>query len=89
MQAYGIGAQVGALLPFSRIQESEADEIGLRIMAMAGYNPYVAGDFWKRMNAKAGSRPPEFLSTHPDPTKRAETLQALAPKAQAYALKYK
>lgn len=89
MQAYGVGAQVGALLPFSRLQESEADEIGLYIMAMAGYNPRVAGDFWKRMNAAGGGGMPAFLSTHPDPSKRAERLAALTPKAEAYANNYK
>lgn len=89
MQAYGLGSQVGVLLPFSRKHESEADEIGLYLMAMAGYNPAEAEPFWKRMNASSqGQRPPEFLSTHPDPAKRSETLRALVPKARAYAQKY-
>ena len=90
MQAYGAGATVGALLPFSRLQESEADQIGLYLMAMAGYNPDVAGDFWKRMEkAAGGSGMPAFLSTHPDPSKRAEKLVELAPKAKAFAQKYR
>lgn len=88
MQAYGVAAQVGAMLPFSRLHESEADEIGLYLMAIAGYNPEEAAPFWRRMNAGAGSRPPAFLSTHPDPENRARRLQALIPKARIYAQKY-
>ena len=91
LSAVGAGAQVGVLLPFSRKHEAEADEIGLYLMAMAGYNPAEAVPFWQRMNAKAGgggARPPEFLSTHPDPKKRSETLKGLQPKARAYGLKY-
>lgn len=88
MAAAGAGAQVGVLLPFSRKHESEADEIGLYLMAMAGYNPNEAAPFWQRMSSGGGSRPPEFLSTHPDPAKRSQTLKELIPKAQAYARKY-
>jgi predicted Zn-dependent protease len=88
MAAAGAGTQVGVLLPFSRKHESEADEIGLYLMAMAGYNPNEAAPFWDRMNKSGGSRPPEFLSTHPDPTRRSQRLRELVPKAQAYARKY-
>lgn len=88
MQAAGAGAQVGLLLPFSRKHESEADEIGLYLMAMAGYNPSEAAPFWERMNKLGGSRPPEFLSTHPDPTKRSQKLKELYAKAIGYARKY-
>jgi predicted Zn-dependent protease len=89
LSAAGAGAQYGVLLPFSRKHETEADEIGLYLMAMAGYNPAEAAPFWDRMTKSGGgSRPPEFLSTHPDPTKRSETLKSLIPKAQAYARRY-
>jgi predicted Zn-dependent protease len=88
MQAAGAGTQVGVLLPFSRTHESEADEIGLYLMAMAGYNPAEAAPFWERMNKLGGSRPPEFLSTHPDPAKRSQKLKELQPKARGYAQKY-
>lgn len=85
MQVAGAGAQVGVLLPFSRKHESEADEIGLYLMAIAGYDLTAAAPFWQRMNAGGGERPPEFMSTHPDPSKRAERLQELIPQAQAVA----
>jgi len=66
LAAYGLGTQVGILLPYSRVQESEADHLGLVFMAMAGYDLHNAIDFWKRMaSSKQGVSPPEFLSTHP------------------------
>jgi len=82
--AFGVGSKVGVELPFSRTHESEADEMGLYFMAMAGYDPRSAPDFWKRMEARAGPRPPEFLSTHPDPSNRIENLNRLLPKAMEY-----
>ena len=88
MQAAGVGAQVGVLLPFSRKHESEADEIGLYLMAIAGYDVDAAGPFWERMSAGGGQRPPEFLSTHPDPAKRSEKLKELAAKAREMAKQY-
>jgi predicted Zn-dependent protease len=84
MLAFGVGAQVGVLLPYSRTHESEADELGLYFMAMAGYNPQTAPDFWKRMEARSSARPPEFLSTHPDPANRIEHLNQVMPKAMEY-----
>lgn len=82
--AFGVGSQVGVVLPFSRTHESEADELGLYFMAMAGYNPQVAPGFWKRMEAHSEGSPPEFLSTHPDPANRIENLNRLMPKAMEY-----
>jgi len=84
MLAFGVGTQVGVMLPYSRTHESEADELGLYFMAMAGYNPQSAPAFWTRMSEKSGSRPPEFLSTHPDPSNRIENLNRLMPKAMEY-----
>ena len=82
---YGLGAQVGVLLPFSRTQESEADHLGLVFMAMAGYNPNEAVSFWERMAAvKGGQSPPEFLSTHPSDASRIAELKALIPEAMPY-----
>ncbi len=84
MLAFGVGAQVGVMLPYSRTHESEADELGLYFMAMAGYNPQTAPDFWKRMEARSSARPPEFLSTHPDPTNRISNLERIMPRAMEY-----
>jgi predicted Zn-dependent protease len=88
LAAAGAGAQIGVLLPFSRKHESEADEIGLYLVSMAGYNPEAAAPFWARMNSMAGARPPEFLSTHPDPSRRSQRLKSLVPKARAYGKRY-
>ena len=85
MTAFGVGAQVGVLLPYSRLHESEADRLGLIFMAMAGYNPNEAVSFWQRMAAnKGGSAPPEFLSTHPSDATRIKDLQAAMPEAMTY-----
>jgi len=69
-------AQLGVILPFSRNQESEADVLGMEYMARAGYNPHGAVQVWQKFAADGTSRPPEFLSTHPDPGNRVQRLQA-------------
>jgi predicted Zn-dependent protease len=85
MAAFGVGAQVGVLLPYSRLHESEADHLGLIFMAMAGYHPDAAAEFWKRMaQMKGGKAPPEFLSTHPSDETRIRNIQALVPEAMQY-----
>jgi predicted Zn-dependent protease len=84
MAAYGVGANVGLLLPYSRLQESEADRIGLVLMARAGYDPRQAVPFWQRMNQTGGGRSPEFLSTHPAPETRIKEIQAEIPEAMKY-----
>jgi len=81
--SYGAGAQVGVLLPFSRLHESEADRIGLTLMAIAGYDPRAAVDFWGRMGQHGGSRPPQYLSTHPAPENRIANIQQHLPEALA------
>ncbi len=84
MSAFAVGAQYGALLPFSRAQESEADHLGLIFMAMAGYDPRQAPAFWERMANQSGPKPPEFLSTHPSDAKRISDLKSFLPEALAY-----
>jgi len=84
-QSYGIGTQVGLLLPYSRVHENEADHLGLIFMAMAGYNPNEALSFWQRMAlAKQSPQPLEILSTHPADSTRISNLQRLLPKAMQY-----
>ncbi|MBU3682381.1 MAG: M48 family metallopeptidase [Flavobacterium sp.] len=88
MQAYGVGSQVGVMLPFGRSHESEADKIGLLLMTIAGYNPDSAISFWERMAAqKSGQSPPEFLSTHPADATRIAAIKALIPEIKVQASK--
>ena len=85
LAAYGLGAQVGVLLPYSRVQESEADHLGLIFMAMAGYDPNGAVVFWERMmSSKQGASPPELLSDHPADARRIENIKELLPEAMTY-----
>jgi predicted Zn-dependent protease len=84
MTAFGLGATVGVMLPYSRLHENEADELGLIFMAMAGYDPRKAVDFWERMAKKKGDKPPEFLSTHPSDETRIDNIKALVPTALDY-----
>jgi predicted Zn-dependent protease len=74
---------LGIILPFTRNQESEADHIGIILMAKAGYDPRVSVPLWKNFKKAGGSRPPEFLSTHPAPQTRIDRLNALMPQALA------
>lgn len=86
MQIFGLGTEVGVLLPFGRAQESEADEIGLILMAKAGYDPRAAIGLWERMGEierKEGASP-EFLSTHPGYETRLERIRAALPTALQY-----
>jgi predicted Zn-dependent protease len=88
-QAYGLGSTLGVMLPFSRGHETEADRIGLQIMAIAGYNPDEAANLWRRMKEKSGGQaPPEFMSTHPSNDTRIQNLTAWAPAAKQEARKF-
>ena len=82
--AAAIAAQLAIQLPNSRSAETEADEIGIELAAKAGYDPDAALSLWRKMEAAAGSGPPQFLSTHPNPANRQEKLAALAPQMMAY-----
>ena len=88
--AYGVGSTVGVLLPFSRKHESEADEMGLIFMAMAGYNPQEAVSFWQRMQAASGkSSSNDWLSTHPSNASRIKDIQTQLPKVLPIYNQYK
>ena len=85
LTVYGVGTEVGGILPYSRLHESEADHLGLIFMAMAGYNPEAAIEFWKRMKKLSAAPPvPEFLSTHPSNETRIRQLNEWMPEAMKY-----
>lgn len=88
MAAYGAGSNVAGMMPFSRAHETEADRIGLILMAIAGYNPDKATGFWQRMSANSSGSTPEILSTHPSDATRIANIQKLIPIAKAEAAKY-
>jgi predicted Zn-dependent protease len=89
MQAYGVGSQVGVMLPFSRDHESEADMIGLTLMAIAGYDPQNAVAIWERMSANSGGQAPnEIMSTHPSNATRIARITEQIPAAKAEAAKF-
>lgn len=82
LAALGVGAQIGLILPYSRKQESEADELGIEYMAKAAFDPEASIQLWQNMkSATQGKVPPEFLSTHPSPNTRMAQLRKLLPKA--------
>ncbi|SFZ94351.1 Peptidase family M48 [Flaviramulus basaltis] len=88
-QSFGVVSNVAGMLPFSRSHETEADKIGIYLMAIAGYNPEEASILWERMKANSGGQAqPEFLSTHPSNDSRIANLKALAPQAKIEAKKY-
>ncbi|SMO36148.1 Peptidase family M48 [Saccharicrinis carchari] len=84
MAAFGLGAQFGVALPYSRKHETEADKMGLVFMAMAGYDPAHAVSFWSRMAESGGQKPPEFMSTHPADDTRIKDIKAYLPQAYKY-----
>jgi predicted Zn-dependent protease len=83
LTSYGVGSTLG-VLAYSRMQESEADKLGVIFADMAGYDPRKAITFWQRMSASGGAKPPELLSTHPSDQKRIKDLQAYMPQALKY-----
>ena len=89
MAVLGAGLQYGVVLPYGRDHETQADEVGLMLAAAACYDPHEAVPLWNRMSEiGGGARPPEFASTHPDPSNRIANLQALMPRAEQYFAKY-
>jgi len=81
MGLLGVGAEYGILLPYSRVQESEADILGLDLMAKAGFDPRESVNLWVNMGRAGGGQPPEFLSTHPSDSTRISGLKARMPEA--------
>lgn len=86
LMAYGIGSSIGVMMPFSRKHESEADKIGLELMAIAGYDVDEAPQLWERMKAQSKGNTPEFLSTHPSEERRIQNLKMWSAEAKALAI---
>jgi predicted Zn-dependent protease len=84
MSVFGAGVELGALLPYSRLHESEADHLGLIFMAMAGFDPNGSVAFWQRMSQSGGQKPPEFMSTHPSDETRIQKIRDEIPEAMQY-----
>ena len=84
---YGLGAQYGVTLPFSRKHESEADYMGLIFMTIAGYNPNTAISFWQKMSANGNTSIPEFMSTHPSDATRINDIKKYLPQLGKYKAK--
>lgn len=82
--AYGLGSQLGVMLPYSRQHEYEGDKLGLIFMAIAGYDPKEAIGFWERMAANSSGKTPEFLSTHPVEANRIEAIKQFLPDVMKY-----
>jgi len=83
LEAIDLGTKYGLFLPFNRTQESEADQIGIMLMARAGFDPQESINLWQNMAEQGGARPPELLSTHPSPASRISELNRLLPPAEA------
>lgn len=84
MTVFGLGTQLGVMLPYSRTHEYEADRLGMIFMALAGYDPSAALEFWQRMGSQGGAKPPEFLSTHPSDESRIARMKEVLPEALKY-----
>ena len=82
-QALGLGFALGVTLPYSRRHETESDLLGANYMYRAGYDPYESVKLWEKMAAENQNRGPEFMSTHPDPAKRAVTLHEFIKRQEA------
>lgn len=87
MTAFGLGSQLGVMLPYSRTHEYEADRLGMIFMAMAGYDPNAALEFWQRMSQSGVAKAPEFLSTHPSDESRIAKIKEVLPEAMKYYVK--